>query len=299
MNQAGSLVSPEALRFDFTHFEAMTSEQIRVVEDLVNEQILAAKPVVTRVMGIEEAKASGAVALFGEKYGDTVRVVSIGAEDEPFSRELCGGTHAANTAELGLFKIVSESSTGSNVRRIEAVTSTGAIAYLEQRAALAESAASQLKCRIEEVPARISSLQAELRESNQKLKRALTGGGSDAISSAIENAQDMGGYKLVVAELAGLEASDLRNVWDTIRQKVSGACACVLATVTEKGTPALIAAATDDAASAGFHAGNVIKQIAPLVDGRGGGKPTMAQAGGKDAQGVAAALEAARTALGA
>ena len=299
VNQAGSLVSPEALRFDFTHFEAMTSEQIRAVEDLVNEQILAAKPVVTRVMGIEEAKASGAVALFGEKYGDTVRVVSIGAEDEPFSRELCGGTHAANTAELGLFKIVSESSTGSNVRRIEAVTSTGAIAYLEQRAALVESAASQLKCRIEEVPARISSLQAELRESNQKLKRALTGGGSDAISSAIENAQDMGGYKLVVAELAGLEASDLRNVWDTIRQKVSGACACVLATVTEKGTPALIAAATDDAASAGFHAGNVIKQIAPLVDGRGGGKPTMAQAGGKDAQGVAAALEAARTALGA
>ena len=271
-------------RFAFTHFEAMTSEQIRAVEDLVNEQILAAKPVVTRVMSIEEAKASGAVALFGEKYGDTVRVVSIGAEDEPFSRELCGGTHAGNTAELGLFKIVSESSTGSNVRRIEAVTSTGAIAYLEQRAALAESAASQLKCRIEEVPARISSLQAELRESNQKLKRALTGGGSDAISSAIENAQDMGGYKLVVAELAGLEASDLRNVWDTIRQK---------------GTPALIAAATDDAASAGFHAGNVIKQIAPLVDGRGGGKPTMAQAGGKDAQGVAAALEAARTALGA
>ncbi len=117
VNQAGSLVSPEALRFDFTHFEAMTSEQIRAVEDLVNEQILAAKPVVTRVMGIEEAKASGAVALFGEKYGDTVRVVSIGAEDEPFSRELCGGTHAANTAELGLFKIVSESSTGSKTSR--------------------------------------------------------------------------------------------------------------------------------------------------------------------------------------
>ena len=297
VNQAGSLVSPENLRFDFTHFEAMTSEQIRAVEDLVNEQILAAQPVVTQVMGIDEAKASGAVALFGEKYGDVVRVVSVGEGAEPFSRELCGGTHAKNTAELGLFKIVSESSTGSNVRRIEAVTSTGAIAYLEERAALAETAAASLKCRVEEVPARVHALQAELREVNQKLKKALTGGSSDAIASAIDAAVDMGGYQLVVAELSGLEAADLRNVWDTIRGKLSGACACVLATVTEKGTPALIAAATDDAAAAGFHAGNVIKQIAPLVDGRGGGKPTMAQAGGKNAAGIAAALDAARSLL--
>ena len=297
VNQAGSLVSPENLRFDFTHFEAMTSEQIRAVEDRVNEQILAAEPVVTRVMGIEEAKASGAVALFGEKYGDVVRVVSVGEGDEPFSRELCGGTHARNTAELGLFKIVSESSTGSNVRRIEAVTSTGAIAYLEARAALADSAAAALKCRVEEVPTRIGALQGELREVNQKLKKALTGGGSDAISAAIDSAVDMGSYKLVTAELAGLEAGDLRNVWDTVRGKVAGPVACVLATVTEKGTPALLAAATDDAASAGFHAGNVIKAIAPLVDGRGGGKPTMAQAGGKDASGVAKALEAACASL--
>ena len=263
----------------------------------MNEQILAAQPVVTQVMGIDEAKASGAVALFGEKYGDVVRVVSVGEGAEPFSRELCGGTHAKNTAELGLFKIVSESSTGSNVRRIEAVTSTGAIAYLEERAALAETAAASLKWRVEEVPARVHALQAELREVNQKLKKALTGGSSDAIASAIDAAVDMGGYQLVVAELSGLEAADLRNVWDTVRGKLSGACACVLATVTEKGTPALIAAATDDAAAAGFHAGNVIKQIAPLVDGRGGGKPTMAQAGGKNAAGIAAALDAARSLL--
>ena len=298
VNQAGSLVAHDYLRFDFTHFEALSSDQIKAVERLVNREILAAKPVVTRVMGIEEAKASGAVALFGEKYGDVVRVVSVGEEDQPFSRELCGGTHVANTAELGLFKIICESSTGSNIRRIEAATSAGAIEWLENRAALAEQAAGALKCRIDEVPARIASLQADVRESNQKLKAALTGASSDAISSAIEGALSADGYKLVLAQLSGLEGSELRNVWDTIRQKVSGPVACVVATVTEKGSPALLAAATDDAVSAGFKAGDVIKEISAHVGGRGGGKPTMAQAGGKDASGIPAALDAARALLG-
>ena len=236
VSQAGSLVTPEHLRFDFTHFEALSSEQLKAVEDLVNQQIFASKPVVTRVMGIDEAKAAGAVALFGEKYGDVVRVVSVGAEDQPFSRELCGGTHAANTAEIGLFKIISESSTGSNVRRIEAVTSKGALDYMADRLALVDAAAAALKCRVDEVPARVENLQAELRETSNKLKKALTGGSSDAISSAIEGAVELGGYKLVVAELQGLEAADLRNVWDTVHQKVAGPVACVVASVTEKGT---------------------------------------------------------------
>lgn len=298
VNQAGSLVAPEHLRFDFTHFEALTSEQLSRIEELVNREIFAAKPVVTRIMGIDEAKAAGAVALFGEKYGDVVRVVSVGEEEHPFSRELCGGTHARNTAEIGLFKIVSESSTGSNVRRIEAVTSEGAIAYLEGRAAALERAALALKCRPDEVTGRIESLQKELRESNQKLKAALTGGSSDAIGAAVAGAADMGAYRLVVARLEGLEAADLRNVWDTVRQKVSGPVACVLATVTGKGTPALLAAATDEAVAAGFAAGDVIKEIAPCVDGRGGGRPGMAQAGGKDAAGIDAALDAARARFG-
>ena len=250
-------------------------------------------------MNIEDAKASGAVALFGEKYGDVVRVVSVGAEDKPFSRELCGGTHARNTAELGFFKIVNESSTGSNVRRIEAVTSEGAVAYLSDRAALVDSAAATLKCRAEEVPARVEMLSQELREANSKLKKALTGGSSDAIGSAIEAATDMGAYKLVVAEVPGLEAADLRNVWDTIHTKFGSQAACVIATVTEKGTPALLAAAAEDAVAAGFHAGNLIKTIAPAVDGRGGGRPNMAQAGGKNAKGLSAALDLARTELGA
>ena len=294
VNQAGSLVAHDYLRFDFTHFEALSSEQISQIESLVNAQIFAAKPVVTRVMGIEDAKASGAVALFGEKYGDVVRVVSVGEEDQPFSRELCGGTHVSNTAEIGLFKIVSESSTGSNIRRIEAVTSTGAIEWLEGRAQIALDASAALKCRLEEVPVRIANLQSELREANQKLKAALTGGSSDAISSAIENAVDCGSYKLVVAQLEGLEAADLRNVWDTVRQKGGSAVACVIATVTSKGQPALLAAATDEAGAAGFKSGDVIKKIAPLVGGVGGGRPQMAQAGGKDASGIPAALEAAR-----
>ena len=299
VNQAGSLVAPMHLRFDFTHFEALTTEQLSRIEELVNSWIFAALPVDTQVMGIEEAKASGAVALFGEKYGDVVRVVSAGMGDQLVSRELCGGTHARNTAELGLFKITSESSTGSNVRRIEAVTSVGAIAYLEGRAALVDQAASSLKCRTEEVPARVSALQAELRDTVSKLKAALTGGSSDAISAAINDAVEIDGYKLVTAELPGLEAADLRNAWDTVREKIAGPVACVLATVTEKGTPALLAAATDEAVSAGFHAGNVIKAIVPCVDGRGGGRPNMAQAGGKDSEGVAAALAAAREQLGA
>ena len=299
VNQAGSLVAPMHLRFDFTHFEALTTEQLSRIEELVNSWIFAALPVDTQVMGIEEAKASGAVALFGEKYGDVVRVVSAGMGDQLVSRELCGGTHARNTAELGLFKITSESSTGSNVRRIEAVTSVGAIAYLEGRAALVDQASSSLKCRTEEVPARVSALQAELRDTANKLKAALTGGSSDAISAAINDAVEIDGYKLVTAELPGLEAADLRNAWDTVREKIAGPVACVLATVTEKGTPALLAAATVEAVSAGFHAGNVIKAIVPCVDGRGGGRPNMAQAGGKDSEGVAAALAAAREQLGA
>ena len=298
VNQAGSQLDDHRLRFDFTHFEAVSTDELARIEDIVNREIFAAKPVVTRVMGIDEARASGAVALFGEKYGDVVRVVSVGEEERPFSRELCGGTHARNTAEIGLFRIVSESSTGSNVRRIEAVTSMGAMKYLEEKERMLSQAASALKCRDDEVVDRVAALQQSLHDANQKLKAALTGGASDAIGSAVDNAQDMGSYKLVIAQLSGLEGAELRNVWDTIRQKVAGPAACVLATVTETGTPALLAAATDEAVAAGFKAGDVIKAIAPCVDGRGGGRPTMAQAGGKDASGIQAALDAARAQLG-
>ena len=298
VNQAGSLCSDDRLRFDFTHFEALTAEQLHEVEDLVNVEIFSAKPVVTRVCGIEEAKASGAVALFGEKYGDVVRVVSCGAEDAPFSRELCGGTHARNTSELGLFKIVSESSTGSNVRRIEAVTSLGALAWLDERVEALDAVAGELKCRPEDAAGRIADMKAGAKELEQKLKQALLGGSSDKIQTAMGAAIDCGSYKAVVARMDGLEAGELREAWDAIRNKANGEdVACVLATATPEGKVALLAAGTDGAVAAGFGSGDIIRKVAEYVGGRGGGRPNMAQAGGKDAAGIEAALAAAREML--
>ncbi len=298
VSQAGSLVAPERLRFDFTHFEALTKEELERIEGLVNAEIFAAEPMVTKVMGIDEAKASGAVALFGEKYGDVVCVVSTGDADACFSRELCGGTHVGNTAEIGLFKIVSEGSVGSNARRIEAVTSVGAISYVDERLAQMDEVASTLKCRPTDVATRVEQLQRELREAQKKLQAALAGGSSNKLSDAVSGALDLGDYKLVVARLDGVSGKELRNAWDTVRDKLGVACACVLASVSEDGKVALLAGGTDPAVNAGFSAGNVIKQIAPLVGGRGGGRANMAQAGGKDASGLDAALEAARKLLG-
>ena len=298
VNQAGSLVDDGRLRFDFTHFEALTAEQLHEVEDLVNVEIFSAKPVVTKVCGIEEAKAAGAVALFGEKYGDVVRMVSCGGEDVPFSRELCGGTHARNTSELGLFKIVSESSTGSNVRRIEAVTSLGALAWLDERNEALDAVAAELKCRPEDAAGRIADIKAGAREAEAKLKQALLGGSSDKIQAAMGAAIDCGSYKAVIARMDGLEAGELREAWDAIRDKANGGdVACFLVTATPEGKVALLAAATDGAVKAGFGAGDVIRKVAEYVGGRGGGRPNMAQAGGKDAAGIEAALAAAREML--
>ena len=297
VSQAGSLCDDSRLRFDFTHFEALTAEQLHEVEDLVNVEIFAAKPVVTRVCSIDEAKEAGAIALFGEKYGDVVRMVSVGNEDQPFSRELCGGTHARNSSELGLFKIVSESSTGSNVRRIEAVTSLGALAWLDERNEALDAVASELKCRPEDAANRIADMKAAARDLEGKLKQALLGGSSDKIQTAMAAAIDCSSYKAVIARMDGLEAGQLREAWDAIRDKATGDVACFLATNTPEGKVALLAAATDGAVAAGFGAGDVIRNVASYVGGRGGGRPNMAQAGGKDASGIDAALAAAREML--
>ena len=300
VNQAGSLVAPDRMRFDFTHFEALTKDELDRIEGMVNAEIFAAKPVVTQIMNIEDAKAAGAVALFGEKYGDVVRVVSAGAEDAPFSRELCGGTHARNTADLGLFKIISESSVGSNSRRIEAVTSMGAIEYVDERLAQLDEVAAALKVRPSAVADRVEQLQQDLRTANHKLEAALTGAGSNQVAEALKFAVQLNGYSCVIAKLEGLSGKELRSAWDGIRDASDGQpVACVIASATADGKVSLLAGATDSAVAAGFSAGNIVKEIAELVGGRGGGKPAMAQAGGSNAAGIDAALEAARTKLGA
>lgn len=300
VNQAGSLVAPDRMRFDFTHFEALTKDELDRIEGMVNAEIFAAKPVVTQIMSIEDAKAAGAVALFGEKYGDVVRVVSAGAEDTPFSRELCGGTHARNTADLGLFKIISESSVGSNSRRIEAVTSMGAIEYVDERLAQLDEVAAALKVRPSAVADRVEQLQQDLRTANHKLEAALTGAGSNQVAEALNSAVQLNGYSCVIAKLEGLSGKELRSAWDGIRDASDGQpVACVIASATADGKVSLLAGATDSAVAAGFSAGDIVKEIAELVGGRGGGKPAMAQAGGSNAAGIDAALEAARTKLGA
>ena len=300
VNQAGSLVAPDRMRFDFTHFEALTKDELDRIEGMVNAEIFAAKPVVTQIMSIEDAKAAGAVALFGEKYGDVVRVVSAGAEDTPFSRELCGGTHARNTADLGLFKIISESSVGSNSRRIEAVTSMGAIEYVDERLAQLDEVAAALKVRPSSVADRVEQLQQDLRTANHKLEAALTGAGSNQVAEALKSAVQLNGYSCVIAKLEGLSGKELRSAWDGIRDASDGQpVACVIASATADGKVSLLAGATDSAVAAGFSAGDIVKEIAELVGGRGGGKPAMAQAGGSNAAGIDAALEAARTKLGA
>ena len=298
VSQAGSLVSPDHLRFDFTHFEATTPEQLRQVEALVNEEIFAAKPVVTQVMGLEEAKASGAVALFGEKYGETVRVVSVGTEDQPFSRELCGGTHASNSAEIGFFKIFSEGSVGSNARRIEAVTGAAALAYVNERIDVLDAAAAELRCRPLEVPERARAARRNQKELENKLTNAMRASAGDTLTDAVYDAMDVNGYKCVITKLRGLSAKELRTVWDGIRDSAKGApVACVLAADTPDGKVSLLAAGTNEAVSAGFNAGGIIREIAERVGGKGGGRPNMAQAGGRDAAGIDAALELARELL--
>ena len=299
VSQAGSFVGPDRLRFDFTHFEAMTAEELARVEGMVNAEIFAAEPIVTRVMGIDEAKASGAVALFGEKYGEVVRVVSTGDSDAPFSRELCGGTHARNTADLGLFKIVSESSVGSNARRIEAVTSMGAIEHLDEQLELLAGVARELKCRPADAAERVGALNSEARDLRKKLEAATTGAGSDKVAAAFAQAVDHDGYKLVVSRIDGLGGKDMRAAWDGIRDAAKGEpVACVIASATPDGKVALLAGGTDAAVASGFSAGNVVKAIAGLVGGRGGGRPNMAQAGGSDVSGIDAALNAAKKELG-
>ena len=287
VEQKGSLVSPDRLRFDFQHFQAMTPEEIRKVEDLVNEEIDAALPVCTDIMDLDEARKTGAMALFGEKYGEKVRVVSMG----DFSRELCGGTHVKNTAVIKNFKILSEAGISSGTRRIEALTGEHVTAYYrgleEEIGALAASLKTTPALLAEKVAALLSELKAAHSEV-ESLKSKLA---QDALGSAGEEAVEIGGIRLVTAKLADVDMNGLRELGDSLKAKI-GEGVVVLASVTG-GRVNLMVTATEGAMKAGAHAGNLVKGIAPMVGGGGGGRPNMAQAGGKNPDGVDAALKAA------
>ena len=293
VKQAGSYVGPDRLRFDFTHFEGVTPEQIKQVEDVANDVVMQATAMNIYETSLDEAREAGVTALFGEKYGDTVRVVEAG----DFSAELCGGCHVSNTAEIGFIKIVSESSVGANLRRIEAVTSFDALAYMNREEDELKRAAATLKVTPLEVADRCAANAATIKEFEAERKRARQAEAEGSMADYLKDMIDVG-YPLVVARIDGLDTGALRNAWDIIRGHMDKPGACVLGTV-NNDKPVIMAAGTDEAVAAGFNAGAVIKAIAGNIKGGGGGKPTMAQAGGKDASGMDAALAAAKEMLGA
>ncbi len=281
--QKGSLVNDKGLRFDFSHFEAMKPEEIRKVEDLVNAQIRRNLPIETNVMDLEAAKAKGAMALFGEKYEDRVRVLSMG----DFSTELCGGIHASRTGDIGLFRIVSESGTAAGVRRIEAVTGEGALSLvhaqsdrLNELSHLLKSDSQTLNDKVRAMVERTRQLEKEL----QQLKEQQAAQESANLSS---KAVDINGVKLLVSELAGVEPKMLRTMVDDLKNQL-GSSVIVLATVAE-GKVSLIAGVSKDVTDR-VKAGELVGMIAQQVGGKGGGRPDMAQAGGTDAAALPAAL---------
>ena len=284
VQQAGSEVRKDRLRFDFTHFSAMTAEEIAKVEKLVNKRIEAAVDVKTDVMSFEEAQKTGAMALFGEKYGDEVRVVSMGE----FSTELCGGTHVKNTGDIQMFKILSESSVASGVRRIEAIAGPAVLEFYHQLEKSLRQTAAALKCDTTQVPDRVKSLQKEIKElksENDSLKAAQA---KDALGDAASEAVEVGGMKLIAKAVPGVDMNGLRDLGDQLKGQI-GEGVVVLAS-DAGGKVSLMAMATDGAVKAGAHAGNLIKEIAPMVGGGGGGRPNMAQAGGKNPAGIADAI---------
>ncbi|WP_172136888.1 alanine--tRNA ligase [Adlercreutzia sp. ZJ473] len=293
VKQAGSYVGPDRLRFDFTHFEAMTPEQIAEVERVANEHVMDATATTIYETSLDEARAAGVTALFGEKYGEKVRVVEAGE----FSRELCGGCHVGNTAEIGLVKIMSESSVGANLRRIEAVTSYGALEYVNKVESELKETAAELRVPLFDVSERTAANVKSLREIHQKAKRGKTMVSDDGITKLIDAAvMSAAGYPVIIARTEVREGGMMRNLWDVVRARMSAPGALVIAGEKD-GKPVLMAAGTDEAVAAGFDAGKLIKAMGPAVKGGGGGKPTMAQAGGKDASGIDEALEIARKAL--
>lgn len=286
VEQAGSFVNGDRLRFDFSHSSAMTKEELEKTERIVNEQIGLSLPVVTEVMSIEDAKKTGAMALFGEKYGETVRVVKMGE----FSTELCGGTHVGNTGEVRLFKILSESGVAAGVRRIEALTGNGVMEYYAKMEQELTEAAAIVKTAPTELLARLSHLMAELKALHSENESLKSKAAKDALGDVMDQVQEVKGVKLLAAKVAGVDMNGLRDLGDQLKVKLTDGVVVLLSE--NEGKVSLIAMATDGAMAKGAHAGNLIKGIAGIVGGGGGGRPNMAQAGGKNPAGMDEAIAA-------
>ncbi len=288
VNQAGSLVSPERLRFDFTHFSAITSEQLSAIESEVNGKILENLPVVVAEMNVDEAKKSGAKALFGEKYGQTVRVVRAGE----YSMELCGGTHLHATGEAGLIKILGESGIAAGVRRIEALTGLGAINYYRLKEDQLKLAAEAAKTGTDDLVRRIETLNDEVKSARKEIESVNTKILMDSLDSVVSGAGTVKGFKIVAAKLEGQDMNTLRTASDDLKNRIGSGVVILVSYKDDKVN--LIVSATKDAVAAGIHSGNLVKEAAALCGGGGGGRPDMAQAGGKNPEGMDAALKAAR-----
>ncbi len=290
VEQAGQLVNENAVRFDFSHFSALTADEIVKIENRVNEIILSSAPVVTEEMCIDDAKKKGAMALFGEKYGDTVRVVSAG----DFSTELCGGTHVSNTGNIGLFRIISESSVAAGVRRIEGVTGLGVINQIDKHEKLIHDTAAALKlANVAELAKKAAAVAQELKDKEKELAELKAEIAKAKAGELFDNVKDLGAVKLITADLGEADANALRSMVDSAKDKGDDIVVVFAGKQEEKGTCSFICYCGKSAIANGAHAGNIVREIATIAGGAGGGKPDTAMAGGKDITKIADALNAA------
>ena len=304
VEQKGSLVTPDRLRFDFSHSAAISAEDLAKVEDIVNKEIAASLDVITDEMSIEDAQKTGAMALFGEKYGATVRVVSMGKGDsgndeadfkEAFSVELCGGTHVSNTSDIQQIKILSESGVAAGVRRIEALTGSGVINYYKNIENMLLEAAQVLKTQPNEVTNKIKHLQSELKSANSEIESLKSKAAKEALGDVMDAVEEVKGIKVLANKVDGVDMNGLRDLGDSLKEKLGEGVVALMSAA--DGKVNIVIMATDGAVKAGAHAGNIIKAVAPIVGGGGGGRPNMAQAGGKNPAGIDDALKAVKTEL--
>ena len=293
VHQAGSYVSDERLRFDFNNFEPLTKEQLDGIEQEVNSQIMNNLPITTQQLPLEEAKATGAMAFFGDKYGDIVRLVSMG----DFSKELCGGTHCRHTGDIGLIKILGESGIGSGLRRIEACTGESALRYYHEKEAELNALAALLKANSGNIQKRLEQLLKENKDLSKELEKMRAAQDKDHIDGLWDQTREIGGLPVLTAAVAADDVPALRNISDMLRDKLPDAVLVLAAALEDKA--AFVVAVPPAGQDKGLHAGKLIKEIAAVCGGSGGGRPDMAQAGGKDTTQIPAALQKAETLIAA